>query len=60
VKRKRQETEERRRSLVEVNLIAEPKSRSATMARRARLGCAWFGSGAALLAASGVALLGLH
>jgi hypothetical protein len=60
VKRKRQETEERRRSLVEVNLVGEPKSRSATMARRARLGCSLFGPGAALLAAVVAALLGLH
>ena len=60
MKQKRPEREERRRSLVEINLIGEPKSRSATMKRRARLGCAWFGSVAAILAASGAAFLGLH
>ena len=60
MKQKRQERVERRRPLVEINLIGEPRSRSAKMARRARLGCALFGSGAAILAASGAALLGLH
>jgi hypothetical protein len=60
VKKKRQQQVERRRPLVEINLIGEPKSRSATMARRARRGCVLFGSGAAILAASGAALLGLH
>jgi hypothetical protein len=60
MKQKRQERVERRRPLVEINLIGEPKSRSATMARRARLGCSLFGSGAAILAAAGAALLGLH
>jgi hypothetical protein len=60
MKHKRQERVERRRSLVEINLIGEPRSRSASVARRARLGCALFGSGAAILAASGATLLGLH
>jgi len=60
VKQKRQERVERRRTLVEINLVGEPRSRSATMARRARLGCALFGSGVAILAASGAVLLGLH
>jgi hypothetical protein len=60
MKHKRPEQVERRRQLVEINLIGEPRSRSATRARRARLGCSLFGSGAVILAASGAALLGLH
>ncbi len=58
MKQKRQERVERRRPLVEINLAGEPRSRSATMARRARLGCALLGSAA--LAASLGALVGLH
>jgi hypothetical protein len=57
VKRRHLEQEERRRPLVEVNLVAEPKSRSAIIARR---GCALFGVLAAVLAASLAAFLGLH
>jgi hypothetical protein len=60
MKQKRQERVERRRQLVEVNLVGEPKSRSASVARRARLGCALFGTAAAILAASVAGLLGLH
>ena len=57
MKRKRPERVERRRPLVEINLIAEPKSRSTIIARR---GCALFGILAGVLAASGGAFLGLH
>lgn len=57
MKKKRQERIERRRSLVEINLIPETKSRSATMAKR---GCALFVLAAAALAASAAAFLGLH
>jgi hypothetical protein len=57
LKKKRPEREERRRSLVELNLIADTKSRSAGMARR---GCSLFVLAAAVLAASAAAFLGLH
>ena len=60
MKRKQKQIEERRRALLEFNLIGEPKPRSAKVARK---GCALFGSGAVLagmLAVSGAALLGLH
>jgi hypothetical protein len=57
VKKRHLEQEERRRPLVEVNLIGEPKSRSAIITRR---GCALFGVLAAALVASVAAFLGLH
>jgi len=59
MKRKQKQIEERRRALLEFNLIGEPKSRSVKSARR---GCALFGSGTilALLAALIAAYLGLH
>jgi hypothetical protein len=61
VKRKRRQTiEERRRALLEFNLIGEPKSRSVKVARR---GCALFGSGSILVAvivALAAVYLGLH
>lgn len=56
MKKKGGERVERRRPLVEINLIADAKSRSARMARR---GCALFASAVALLVA-GAAFLGLH
>jgi len=55
-KKKRPEREERRRPLVEINLIADTKSRS-PMARR---GCALFSILVAVVAASAAAFLGLH
>ena len=60
MKRKQKQVEERRRALLEFNLIGEPKARSVKIARK---GCALFGSGtivAALLAALATAYLGLH
>jgi hypothetical protein len=59
VKRKQKQLEERRRALLEFNLIGEPKSRSVKSARR---GCALFGSGTilTLLAALAAAYPGLH
>ena len=60
MKRKQKQIEERRRQLLEFNLIGEPKSRSVKVARK---GCALFGSGtilAAILAALAAAYLGLH
>ena len=60
MKRKQKQIEERRRALLEFNLIGEPKARSVKAARK---GCALFGSGtivAALLAALATAYLGLH
>jgi hypothetical protein len=64
MKQKRPERVERRRQLLEINLVAEAKSGSARLARRgsarlARRGCALFGS-AALLAAAAATFLGLH
>jgi hypothetical protein len=56
MKRKRVETVERRRQLVEINLIAEAKSGPTILVRR---GCALFGS-ALVLAASATVFLGLH
>ncbi len=61
MKRKRPERlVERRRALVEFNLIGDPKTRAAILKRR---GCALFGSSAVvagLLAAAAAAFLGLH
>ena len=61
MKRKQKQIEERRRALLEFNLIGEPKSRSVKIARK---GCALFGSGTILvgllLAALAAAYLGLH
>lgn len=60
MKRKQKQLEERRRVLLEFNLIGEPKSRSVKSARK---GCAVFGSGgilALVLAALTAAYLGLH
>jgi hypothetical protein len=57
MKRKVPERVERRRPLVEINLIVEPKTRSAALKRR---GCALFGTSAAILAIAGAAFLGLH
>ena len=57
MKRKRPERVERRRPLVEINLAAETKSRSASIARR---GCALFATLAGVLAISAAAFLGLH
>jgi hypothetical protein len=57
VKKKRPEREERRRPLVEINLVADAKSRSANIARR---GCALFSLLVAVIAASAAAFLGLH
>jgi hypothetical protein len=60
MKRKQKQIEERRRALLEFNLIGEPKSRSV---KKARKGCALFGSGGILavaLAALAAAYLGLH
>ena len=60
MKRKQKQIEERRRALLEFNLIGEPKPRSVKVARK---GCALFGSGtilAAVLAALAAAYLGLH
>ena len=51
---------ERRRALVEFNLIGETKTRTASLKRR---GCALFGSSAllaAMVAAATAAFLGLH
>jgi len=56
MKQKRAARVERRRQLVEINLIADPKTGSKSLARR---GCALFGSGA-LLAALAAVLMGLH
>ena len=60
MKRKQKQIEERRRALLEFNLIGEPKSRSVKVARK---GCALFGSGSILLAvlvALAAAYLGLR
>jgi hypothetical protein len=61
VKRRRRQTiEERRRALLEFNLIGEPRSRSVKVARK---GCALFGSGTllvAILTALAATYLGLH
>jgi hypothetical protein len=57
MKRRHLEQAERRRPLVEVNLVTEPKSRSTIIARR---GCALFGVLATVLVASLAAFLGLH
>ena len=61
MKRKQKQVEERRRALLEFNLIGEPKPRSVKIARK---GCAPFGSGTMLvgllLAALAAAYLGLH
>ncbi|HEX9097399.1 MAG TPA: hypothetical protein VF990_15020 [Candidatus Dormibacteraeota bacterium] len=57
MKRKRQERVERRRPLVEINLIGEPKSRSAKIARR---GCALFAPAAGVLVALAATLMGLR
>jgi hypothetical protein len=60
VKRKQKQIEERRRALLEFNLIGEPKPRSIKTARR---GCGIFGAGgilAVLLAAVAAAYLGLY
>lgn len=60
MKRKQKQIEERRRALLEFNLIGEPKSRSVKVARK---GCALFGSGtilAAILTALAAAYLGLR
>jgi hypothetical protein len=56
MKQKRVERVERRRQLVEINLIADAKTGSTIRARR---GCALFGS-AAILVASAALFLGLH
>jgi hypothetical protein len=56
MKQKRVERVERRRQLVEINLIAEAKSGPTILARR---GCALFGS-ALVLAASAAVFVGLH
>ena len=56
MKQRRVERVERRRQLVEINLIADAKTGSAILARR---GCALFAP-AALLAASAAAILGLR
>jgi len=60
VKRKQKRLEERRRALLEFNLIGEPRSRSVKVARK---GCALFGSGTllvAILTTLAAAHLGLH
>ena len=71
MKSKRQGQVERRRPLVEINLVAEsrtrpswpPKARLSSPKTRPsglrRLGCAWFGS-ALILAAAAAGYLGLH
>lgn len=56
MKKKRLEREERRRPLVEINLVADIKSRPAKMARR---GCALLPVVAGLAALT-AAFLGLH
>ncbi len=56
MKQKRTPRVERRRQLVEINLIADGKTGSTILARR---GCALFGS-AAVLVASAAVFLGLH
>jgi hypothetical protein len=56
MKRKRVERVERRRQLVEINLLAEAKAGPTTLARR---GCGLFGS-AFILAASAALFVGLH
>ncbi len=57
MKKKGPERVERRRPLVEINLIGEPRARSAMLKRR---GCALFGTSLAVLAIAGAAFLGLH
>lgn len=57
MKKKAPERVERRRPLVEINLIGEPRARTAMLKRR---GCALFGTSAALLAAAAAVFLGLH
>jgi hypothetical protein len=57
MKQRRVERVERRRQLVEINLIADAKTGPTRIL--GRRGCALFGS-AAILAASAVAFLGLH
>jgi hypothetical protein len=57
MKRKVPERVERRRPLVEINLIGEPRARSARLKRR---GCALFGTSVALMAIAVAAFLGLH
>ncbi len=57
MKQKRLEGVERRRPLVEINLIGDTRTRPAILARR---GCALFAPASAVLAASAAVFLGLH
>jgi hypothetical protein len=57
MKQKRLERVERRRPLVEINLIGDPKNRADILKRR---GCALFGTSVALMAIAVATFLGLH